>query len=151
MLLSNNILNSFIFSKNVDGRFILFEGKELYPTHFFLCSSSFSISLVYSYPSQCSSLSSLLINIKEHTVLVIFSQFSTTYFPCSGNSTSAILDGVALLTLLPRGEDYTITIPYAHCKGILMGTLTMEYGGKVTLDCEKTGYRTEIEFKLKVC
>lgn len=66
-----------------------------------------------------------------------------------GNSTSAILDGVALLTLLPRGEDYTITIPYAHCKGILMGTLTMEYGGKVTLDCEKTGYRTEIEFKLK--
>ncbi|GLH15638.1 uncharacterized protein GBIM_20046 [Gryllus bimaculatus] len=66
-----------------------------------------------------------------------------------GNSTSAILDGVALLTLLPRGEDYTLTIPYAHCKGILMGTLTMELGGKVFIDCEKTGYRTEIEFKLK--
>nr|CAD7460492.1 unnamed protein product [Timema tahoe] len=56
-----------------------------------------------------------------------------------GNSTSAILDGVALLTLLPRGEDYSITTPYAHCKGILMGTLTMELGGKVILDCEKTG------------
>ncbi|XP_069687783.1 oxysterol-binding protein-related protein 8 isoform X3 [Periplaneta americana] len=66
-----------------------------------------------------------------------------------GNSTSAILDGVALLTLLPRGEDYSITIPYAHCKGILMGTLTMELGGKVIIDCEKTGYKTEIEFKLK--
>jgi hypothetical protein len=66
-----------------------------------------------------------------------------------GNSTSAILDGVALLTLLPRGEDYSITIPYAHCKGILMGTLTMELGGKVSIDCDKTGYRTEIEFKLK--
>ncbi|XP_033608747.1 oxysterol-binding protein-related protein 8 isoform X2 [Cryptotermes secundus] len=66
-----------------------------------------------------------------------------------GNSTSAILDGVALLTLLPRGEDYSITIPYAHCKGILMGTLTMELGGKVVIDCEKTGYKTEIEFKLK--
>ncbi|XP_066999126.1 oxysterol-binding protein-related protein 8 isoform X2 [Anabrus simplex] len=66
-----------------------------------------------------------------------------------GNSTSAILDGVALLTLLPRGEDYSMTIPYAHCKGILMGTLTMELGGKVAIDCEKTGYRTEIEFKLK--
>ncbi|XP_063244066.1 oxysterol-binding protein-related protein 8 isoform X2 [Bacillus rossius redtenbacheri] len=66
-----------------------------------------------------------------------------------GNSTSAILDGVALLTLLPRGEDYSITIPYAHCKGILMGTLTMELGGKVTIDCEKTGYKTEIDFKLK--
>jgi hypothetical protein len=54
------------------------------------------------------------------------------------------------LTLLPRGEDYTVTIPYAHCKGILMGTLTMELGGKVAIECEKTGYKTEIEFKLKV-
>lgn len=67
-----------------------------------------------------------------------------------GNSTSAILDGVAILTLLPRGEDYCLTVPYAHCKGILMGTLTMELGGKVAIECEKTGYCTEIEFKLKV-
>uniref|UniRef100_A0AAR5NY51 Oxysterol-binding protein n=1 Tax=Dendroctonus ponderosae TaxID=77166 RepID=A0AAR5NY51_DENPD len=66
-----------------------------------------------------------------------------------GNSTSAILDGTAVLTLLPRGEDYKLTVPYAHCKGILMGTLTMELGGKVTIDCEKTGYYTELEFKLK--
>jgi hypothetical protein len=27
----------------------------------------------------------------------------------------------------------------------------MELGGKVVIDCEKTGYKTEIEFKLKVC
>lgn len=66
-----------------------------------------------------------------------------------GNSTSAILDGNVLLTLLPRGEDYVMNMPYAHCKGILMGTLTMELGGKVTVDCEKTGYRTELEFKLR--
>ncbi|GJQ69984.1 hypothetical protein Trydic_g13356 [Trypoxylus dichotomus] len=33
--------------------------------------------------------------------------------------------------------------------GILMGTLTMELGGKVTIECEKTGYHTELEFKLK--
>nr|XP_045622637.1 oxysterol-binding protein-related protein 8-like isoform X5 [Procambarus clarkii]XP_045622638.1 oxysterol-binding protein-related protein 8-like isoform X5 [Procambarus clarkii] len=66
-----------------------------------------------------------------------------------GNSTSAILDGNVLLTLLPRGEDYVMNMPYAHCKGILMGTLTMELGGKVTIDCEKTGYRTELEFKLR--
>lgn len=68
----------------------------------------------------------------------------------TGNSTSAVLDGVAVLTMLPRGEDYTMTIPYAHCKGILMGTLTMELGGKVNITCEKTGYHTELEFKLKV-
>ncbi len=35
--------------------------------------------------------------------------------------------------------------------GILYGTLTMEYGGKVCIECEKTGYKTDIEFKLKVC
>ena len=52
--------------------------------------------------------------------------------------------------MLPRGEDYTMTIPYAHCKGILMGTLSMELGGKVHINCEKTGYHTELEFKLKV-
>lgn len=67
-----------------------------------------------------------------------------------GNSLSALLDGSARLTLLPRGEDYIITMPYAHCKGILLGTLTMEMGGEVCLKCEKTGYRADLEFKLKV-
>ena len=33
-----------------------------------------------------------------------------------GNSTSAILDGVATLSLLTRGEDYNMSMPYAHCK-----------------------------------
>jgi hypothetical protein len=28
-----------------------------------------------------------------------------------GNSTSAILEGVATMTLLPRGENYTLTTP----------------------------------------
>ncbi|ESO91605.1 hypothetical protein LOTGIDRAFT_217357 [Lottia gigantea] len=66
-----------------------------------------------------------------------------------GNSISAILDGTAKLTFLKRGEDYFITMPYAHCKGILIGTLTMEMGGKVTINCPKTGYRCDLEFKLK--
>lgn len=66
-----------------------------------------------------------------------------------GNSLSAILEGTAKLAFLKRGEDYYITMPYAHCKGILIGTLTMEMGGKVTINCPKTGYRCELEFKLK--
>ncbi len=41
-------------------------------------------------------------------------------------------------------------MPYAHCKGILMGTMTMELGGKVTIECSKTGYLAEMEFKLRV-
>jgi hypothetical protein len=55
------------------------------------------------------------------------------------------------LTLLNRDEDYIISMPYANCKGILIGRLTMELGGKVTIVCEKTGYSAEVEFKLKVC
>ena len=53
------------------------------------------------------------------------------------------------MTLLPRGEDYLLTMPYAHCKGILMGTMTMELGGKIAIDCGKTGYNVELEFKLR--
>jgi len=34
-----------------------------------------------------------------------------------GNSLSAILDGVGQLVFLKRGEEYLITMPYAHCKG----------------------------------
>ncbi|XP_053305359.1 oxysterol-binding protein-related protein 5 [Spea bombifrons] len=66
-----------------------------------------------------------------------------------GNSLSAILDGRARLTFLTREEEYIITMPYAHCKGLLYGTMTMELGGKVTIDCQKTGHSTELEFKLK--
>ena len=60
------------------------------------------------------------------------------------------MDGGGRLSFLKRGEDYQITMPYAHCKGILIGTLTMELGGKVSIECERTGYRADLEFKLKV-
>uniref|UniRef100_A0A8C0PPU9 Oxysterol binding protein like 5 n=1 Tax=Canis lupus familiaris TaxID=9615 RepID=A0A8C0PPU9_CANLF len=66
-----------------------------------------------------------------------------------GNSLSALLDGKATLTFLNRAEDYTLTMPYAHCKGILYGTMTMELGGRVTIECEKNNFQAELEFKLK--
>ncbi|XP_053317939.1 oxysterol-binding protein-related protein 8 isoform X1 [Spea bombifrons] len=66
-----------------------------------------------------------------------------------GNSLSAILEGEGRLTFLNRGEDYAMTMPYAHCKGILYGTMTLELGGNVTISCEKTGYSAILEFKLK--
>ncbi|XP_051546712.1 oxysterol-binding protein-related protein 8-like isoform X5 [Myxocyprinus asiaticus] len=66
-----------------------------------------------------------------------------------GNSLSAILDGEARLTFLNRGEDYVMNMPYAHCKGILYGTMTLELGGQITIACEKTGYSAQLEFKLK--
>jgi hypothetical protein len=67
-----------------------------------------------------------------------------------GNSVSAIMDGNVKLILLNRGEEYVVTLPYANCKGILIGKLTMELGGKISIECAKTGYSAEIEFKLKV-
>ncbi|KAG7320649.1 hypothetical protein KOW79_016502 [Hemibagrus wyckioides] len=66
-----------------------------------------------------------------------------------GNSLSAILDGEARLSFLNRGEDYVMNMPYAHCKGILYGTMTLELAGQVTISCEKTGYSAQLEFKLK--
>ncbi|KAL7982586.1 hypothetical protein Chor_010184, partial [Crotalus horridus] len=66
-----------------------------------------------------------------------------------GNSLSAILDGEGRLMFLNRGEDYVMTMPYAHCKGILYGTMTLELGGTVSITCEKTGYSAVLEFKLK--
>ncbi|KAL0963135.1 hypothetical protein UPYG_G00350180 [Umbra pygmaea] len=66
-----------------------------------------------------------------------------------GNSLSAILDGEARLNFLNRGEDYAMNMPYAHCKGILYGTMTLELAGQVTIACEKTGYSAQLEFKLR--
>ena len=31
-----------------------------------------------------------------------------------------------------------------------MGTMTMELGGKVTIECSKTGYAADLDFKLRV-
>uniref|UniRef100_A0A8R1DGX3 PH domain-containing protein n=1 Tax=Caenorhabditis japonica TaxID=281687 RepID=A0A8R1DGX3_CAEJA len=66
-----------------------------------------------------------------------------------GNSLSAILAGKLKLTLLNLGETYIVNLPYANCKGIMIGTMTMELGGEVVIECEKTGYRTTLDFKLK--
>ncbi len=66
-----------------------------------------------------------------------------------GNSVSAIMEGYVKIILLNRGEEYLVTLPYANCKGVLIGKMTMELGGKVKIECAKTGYSSEIEFKLK--
>uniref|UniRef100_A0AAY4C5V1 Oxysterol-binding protein n=1 Tax=Denticeps clupeoides TaxID=299321 RepID=A0AAY4C5V1_9TELE len=66
-----------------------------------------------------------------------------------GNSLSAILDGKAKLVFLTRDEEYVITMPYANCKGILYGTMTLELGGKIAISCVKTKCVAELEFKLK--
>ncbi|KAM3725622.1 Oxysterol-binding protein-related protein [Dirofilaria immitis] len=66
-----------------------------------------------------------------------------------GNSLSAMMIGDVRITLLQRGETYIATLPYANCKGIMIGTLSMEYGGKVRIECNRTDYVCELDFKLK--
>uniref|UniRef100_A0A8R1XV84 Oxysterol-binding protein n=1 Tax=Onchocerca volvulus TaxID=6282 RepID=A0A8R1XV84_ONCVO len=66
-----------------------------------------------------------------------------------GNSLSALMIGDVRITLLQRGETYIATLPYANCKGIMIGTLSMEYGGKVRIECNRTDYVCELDFKLK--
>ncbi|XP_054999424.1 oxysterol-binding protein-related protein 5 isoform X1 [Sorex araneus] len=66
-----------------------------------------------------------------------------------GNSLSAVLDGKATLRFLQRAEEYTLTMPYAHCRGILYGALSLELGGRVTVECQQTRLRADLEFKLK--
>ena len=48
---------------------------------------------------------------------VFVTSHDTGWCVSAGNSLSALLDGSARLTFLARGEDYVITMPYAHCKG----------------------------------
>ncbi|CAJ0570251.1 unnamed protein product, partial [Mesorhabditis spiculigera] len=66
-----------------------------------------------------------------------------------GNSLSAMMLGNLRLTLLKRGETYSVSLPYANCKGIMIGTLTMELGGPVTIECDRTAYSTTLDFQLK--
>lgn len=52
--------------------------------------------------------------------------------------------------LLDNWRNISLKLISLLVSGILYGTLTMEYGGKVSIECAKTGYKTDMEFKLKV-
>ncbi|VDD96965.1 unnamed protein product [Enterobius vermicularis] len=66
-----------------------------------------------------------------------------------GNSISAMMIGSLRITLLDYDETYTVTLPYANCKGIMIGTLCMEYGGEVKIECNRHPYICTLDFKLK--
>jgi len=66
-----------------------------------------------------------------------------------GNSASVDLEGEARLYLLEYDEIYYFTFPTAYARGLLWGTLCMELGGNIYVRCDKSGYRSDIEFKTK--
>eukprot|EP00696_Hemimastix_kukwesjijk_P015557 gnl/Hemi2/3776_TR1323_c0_g4_i1.p1 gnl/Hemi2/3776_TR1323_c0_g4~~gnl/Hemi2/3776_TR1323_c0_g4_i1.p1 ORF type:complete len:374 (-),score=120.66 gnl/Hemi2/3776_TR1323_c0_g4_i1:147-1268(-) len=67
-----------------------------------------------------------------------------------GNSISAELDGDVLVRYAGLGdEEYSITFPTIYARGIIIGTLIMELGGKVKIICRKTNLQANVFFKTK--
>ena len=74
----------------------------------------------------------------------------TTRTKFNGNSITAQMIGTTRIVFLKHDEEYEINFPYFSCNGFLVGKLNIELGGLVTIECKKTNFSTEIDFKLKV-
>ena len=66
-----------------------------------------------------------------------------------GMSAGCLLDGYATMYVPEFGEEYRIGFPSAVAKGFIVGPLTMEMFGEVTIECKATGLVSTIEFKTK--
>eukprot|EP00697_Spironema_sp_BW2_P002643 gnl/Spiro4/1349_TR720_c0_g1_i1.p1 gnl/Spiro4/1349_TR720_c0_g1~~gnl/Spiro4/1349_TR720_c0_g1_i1.p1 ORF type:complete len:442 (+),score=79.35 gnl/Spiro4/1349_TR720_c0_g1_i1:33-1328(+) len=67
-----------------------------------------------------------------------------------GNSVCGELEGdVVVRCLSLPGEEYRITFPTIYVRGVLIGSVVMELGGKVRVVCERTGLQANLEFKTK--
>lgn len=66
-----------------------------------------------------------------------------------GNSSAALMEGLARLTLGAFGEEYTMSQPNVYCRGILFGKLKYELGDHMHISCKKLGLEADIEFKTK--
>jgi hypothetical protein len=85
--------------------------------------------------------------------VAIHSNISPSYVKFYGNSAETKFNGFFKCVLVsPKFgvEEYEITLPGALVRGILFGTLILEIVGKSVIECKKTGYRAEIDFKSKV-
>lgn len=74
------------------------------------------------------------------------------YYPKSrflGNSAASLGEGRSFVHLMDHQETYIVTWPNVYARGILFGSLVMELGGKVSIECPETQYVCEIEFKTK--
>uniref|UniRef100_A0A6I8NQY5 Oxysterol-binding protein n=1 Tax=Ornithorhynchus anatinus TaxID=9258 RepID=A0A6I8NQY5_ORNAN len=65
-----------------------------------------------------------------------------------GMSIGVTMAGEGLLSLLDHGEEYTFTLPSAYARSILT-VPWVELGGKVGINCAKTGYSASVVFHTK--
>jgi len=66
-----------------------------------------------------------------------------------GNSAATIMQGVHSIYLTKFDETYLIPMPNVYARGILIGTMFMEYGDTVQIKCPKHDLSATIEFKTK--
>ncbi|KAI0436843.1 Oxysterol-binding protein [Xylaria telfairii] len=72
-----------------------------------------------------------------------------------GNSAASLMEGVAVLSLLNRGEDrhrgerYWLTQPNMYARGILFGNMKYELGDHSVVRCPELGLTADIDFKTK--
>ncbi|OUM65507.1 hypothetical protein PIROE2DRAFT_41588 [Piromyces sp. E2] len=66
-----------------------------------------------------------------------------------GNSAATIMQGTHSVYLTKFDETYLIPMPNVYARGILIGTMFMEYGDTVTIKCPKNDLSASIEFKTK--
>ncbi|NXP21337.1 OSB11 protein, partial [Scytalopus superciliaris] len=65
-----------------------------------------------------------------------------------GMSIGVTMVGEGILSLLEHGEEYTFSLPCAYARSILT-VPWVELGGKVNINCAKTGYSASINFHTK--
>ncbi|TGJ80393.1 hypothetical protein E0Z10_g8373 [Xylaria hypoxylon] len=72
-----------------------------------------------------------------------------------GNSAASLMEGVAVLSLMNRGQDrhkgerYWLTQPNMYARGILFGNMKYELGDHSVVRCPELGLTAEIDFKTK--
>ena len=62
--------------------------------------------------------------------------------------TTFVFSHSGILSLLEHGEEYTFSLPCAYARSILT-VPWVELGGKVSVNCAKTGYSASITFHTK--
>ena len=77
--------------------------------------------------------------------------FAPSYVKFFGNSAETRVSGVMKVVVVGKDfkEEYECTWPSFKVKGIIFGTLLLEIIGKVSITCEQTKYKAEIDFKSK--
>ncbi|KAF2074805.1 hypothetical protein CYY_003908 [Polysphondylium violaceum] len=80
---------------------------------------------------------------------VVFHSYLSPSSKFSGNSFESSMDGKLVYEFPNLDEEYIAEAPKIVVRGVVVGSLSTEVTGSTTLNCKKTGYYAEIEFKGK--